>query len=41
MHCQKNESMAESENIKEVVNQVTAQVAVMVMMMLRDTEAGP
>ena len=33
--------MAESDNIKEVINQVVVQVAMAVMMALRDTEAGP
>ena len=33
--------MVESENIKEVINQVAIQVIVAVMMALRDTEAGP
>ena len=32
--------MEESENIKEVVNQVAIQVAMVVIMALRDTEAG-
>ena len=36
----KNQTMAEAENIKEVVNQVGAQVVMVVMMALRDTEAG-
>ena len=33
--------MVESDDIKEVVNQVAVQVAMVVMMVLRDTEAGP
>ena len=33
--------MADSENIKEVVNQVALQVAMVVMMLLSDTETGP
>ena len=32
--------MAESENIKEVVNQAAIQAAVAVIMVLRDVEAG-
>ena len=32
--------MADSENIKEVVHQVAAQVLMAVMMVLRDTETG-
>ena len=31
--------MAESESVKEVVNQATVQVAIAVMMALRDEEA--
>ena len=33
--------MAESDLVKEVVNQVAVQVETVVMMALRDTEAGP
>ena len=33
--------MAESESIKEAVNQVAIQAAITVMMVLKDTEAEP
>ena len=33
--------MADSENIKEVVNQVVMQAEMTVIMALRDVEAGP
>ena len=33
--------MAKSDNIKEEVNQTAVQVAMMVILVLRDTERGP
>ena len=33
--------MADSESIKEIVNEVTVQAATMVMMAFRDTDTGP
>ena len=33
--------MAESESIKEIINGATIQVAMMVLMALRNTETGP
>ena len=40
-HCEKNQIIAESKNIKEVINNMGMQVAMVDMMVLRDTEAGP
>ena len=33
--------MADSESIKEIINQVAVQVAIVVMVAFRDTETGP
>ena len=45
MHCVEcrkvSKNMAESEGVKEIVNQVAVQVATAVMMAFSDTDVGP